>query len=178
MAASRSSPSRRRTSLDPGARQFKAAAARKKPSPARLMYTGGTRVSPSMTRQPSLRQIALPLLKSRAAWIAAPSAPRSAMATGSARFTPTSTPDGRVWFRTSVTFALLTDKVVLLVPEEHVEGGQGPVNSRDVLLQVDLLRVRQHLVRVDLGLENAQPVAHHGDLVEEGLDRHVLGRLR
>src|SRR5581483_1076003 len=63
---------------------------------------------------------------------------------------------------------------VVVIPEQHVERGKRAVASRDVLLQPELLVLRELGVAVDPLLQQSQAVADHHDLVEEGLDGHLL----
>src|SRR5262249_10764217 len=61
--------------------------------------------------------------------------------------------------------------------EEHVERGEAAVAARDVAVELQLLLGSQRGVRVDLLLEDAEPVAHAQDLFEEDLEGNLL-RLR
>src|SRR5262249_55094923 len=69
-------------------------------------------------------------------------------------------------------------EVILLVAEQHVEGGQGAVAAGDVLLQVDLFLVAELGVAVDLLLEHAHAIAQQDDLVEEDVDGALPGAAR
>jgi len=56
-------------------------------------------------------------------------------------------------------------KLIFLLLEQHVEGGEGAVAFGDVLLELDLFAVGQFFVGVDLLLEDAEVVADHDDFV-------------
>src|SRR5581483_9511836 len=69
-----------------------------------------------------------------------------------------------------LVLSAIADEVVVLVAEELIEGGQGPVAPGDVLLQVDLLGVAELGMCVDLLFGHPQAVADHDDLVQELVD--------
>src|SRR4051794_21235174 len=71
--------------------------------------------------------------------------------------------------------ALPAHEGIALVAEEHVEGGERSVALGDVPLHVDLLGVGQLGVAVDLLLQYPEPVADADHLVEEGVERDLLG---
>src|SRR4030095_5407007 len=54
-------------------------------------------------------------------------------------------------------------ELVVLVFEQDVERGERAVTARDVLLQVELVRVAQFIARVHLLLENSQIIPDHDD---------------
>src|SRR5207245_10817007 len=62
-------------------------------------------------------------------------------------------------------------ELVVLVFEQDVERGERSVTTRDVPLQVELVRIAQFVARVHLLLENSQIVPTHDDFVKECLKR-------
>src|SRR5437773_4725134 len=62
-------------------------------------------------------------------------------------------------------------ELVVLVFEQDVERGERSVTARDILLQVELVRIAQFVARVHLLLENSQIIPDHDDFVEECLER-------
>src|SRR5262249_41038670 len=66
------------------------------------------------------------------------------------------------------------DEPIGRVGEEDVEGREAAVGAAHVLLQLQAIFVRELRMAVDALLEDAQAVAHRGDLAEERLDRHDL----
>ena len=62
-------------------------------------------------------------------------------------------------------------ELVVLVFEQDVERGERSVTARDILLQVELVRIAQFVARVHLLLENSQIIPNHDDFVEECLER-------
>ena len=69
----------------------------------------------------------------------------------------------------------LGSKLVFLLFEEDVEGGEGAVAFGDVLLHLDFFAIGEFFVGVDLLFEDAEVVADHDDFVEEDFERHFLG---
>src|SRR2546428_10664636 len=69
-------------------------------------------------------------------------------------------------------FGARPDEPVVLVLEQDVERREGAVDARDVLLQLHLVLFAEFRVRVDPLLQDTQPVARHGNLVKEHLDRN------
>ena len=65
-------------------------------------------------------------------------------------------------------------ELVILVFEQDVERGQRSITARDVLLQVELVRIAQFVARVHLLLEDSQIIPNHDDFVEECLERHFF----
>src|SRR5262245_3812718 len=65
-------------------------------------------------------------------------------------------------------------ELVVLVFEQDVERGERSVTTRDVLLQIELVRFAQFVARVHLLLENSQIIPNHDDLVEECLKRNFF----
>src|SRR5207247_10178762 len=55
-----------------------------------------------------------------------------------------------------------------------VERSERSVTARDILLQVELVRIAQFVARVHLLLENSQIIPNHDDFVEECLERHFF----
>ncbi len=53
----------------------------------------------------------------------------------------------------------------MLVFEQDVERGERSVTARDILLQVELVRIAQFVARVHLLFENSQIIPNHDDLV-------------
>src|SRR6516225_11883478 len=62
-------------------------------------------------------------------------------------------------------------ELLFLVLEQDVERGERSVTARDILLQLDLVRLAQFVARVHLLLENPQIIPNHDDFVEECLER-------
>src|SRR6266567_667711 len=62
-------------------------------------------------------------------------------------------------------------ELVVLVFEQDFERGELSVTARDILLQVELVRIAQFVARVHLLLENSQVIPNHDDFVEECLKR-------
>ena len=62
-------------------------------------------------------------------------------------------------------------ELVVLVFEKDVKGCERSVTARDVLLQIELVRLAQFVARVHLLLENSQIIPNHDDLMEECLER-------
>jgi hypothetical protein len=62
-------------------------------------------------------------------------------------------------------------KLVVLVFEQDVERGERSVTARDILLQVELVRIAQFVARVHFLLKNPQIIPNHDDLMEECLER-------
>src|SRR5207247_8050193 len=62
-------------------------------------------------------------------------------------------------------------ELVVFVFEQDVERGERSVTTRDILLQVELVRIAQFITRVYLLLENSQIIPNHDDFVEECLER-------
>src|SRR6267143_3792381 len=62
-------------------------------------------------------------------------------------------------------------ELVVLVFEQDVERGERSVTTRDILLQVELVRIAQFVARVHLLLKNSQIIPDHHDFVEECLER-------
>src|SRR5207237_3905573 len=65
-------------------------------------------------------------------------------------------------------------ETVFSVPEEHVERSQRSVAPGDVALQIHLLCAAELAVRVDLLLEDAEPIPDHHHLVEERFQRKLF----
>ena len=68
-------------------------------------------------------------------------------------------------------------ELVVLVFEQDVECGERSVTARDVLLQVELVRIAQFVARVHLLLEDSQIIPNHDDFVEECLEPATAGKL-
>jgi hypothetical protein len=68
-------------------------------------------------------------------------------------------------------------ELVVLVFEQDVERGERSVTARDILLQVELVRIAQFVARVHLLLENSQIIPNNDDLVEECLEPITAGKL-
>jgi hypothetical protein len=56
-------------------------------------------------------------------------------------------------------------ELVVLVFEQDVERGEGSVTARDILLQVELIRIAQFVARVHLLLETSQIIPNHDGLL-------------
>src|SRR5215475_12609032 len=65
-------------------------------------------------------------------------------------------------------------KAAAFCAEQHVERCEASVAAGDISLQVELLFGRERRIRVDLLLEHAEAITDADDLLEEGLDGHVL----
>src|SRR5205809_1545739 len=57
------------------------------------------------------------------------------------------------------------------VTEQDVEHGERSVTARDILLQVERVRIAEFVARVHLLLENSQIIPNHDDFMEECLER-------
>jgi hypothetical protein len=68
-------------------------------------------------------------------------------------------------------------ELVVLVFEQDVERGERSLTARDVLLQVELVRIAQFVARVHLLLENSQIIPNHDDFVKECLEPATAGKL-
>jgi hypothetical protein len=65
---------------------------------------------------------------------------------------------------------VIPSELVIFVFEQDVERGERSVTARDILLQVELVRIAQFVARVHLLLENSQIIPNHDDFVEECLE--------
>src|SRR6476646_6256535 len=65
-------------------------------------------------------------------------------------------------------------ELVFLVLEQDVERGERSVTARNVLLQVELVRIAQFIARIHFLFENSQIIPNHDDFVEECFERHFF----
>src|SRR4029077_2043830 len=65
-------------------------------------------------------------------------------------------------------------ELVVLVLKQDVERGERSVTARDILLQVELVRIAQFVARVHFLLEHSQIIPNHDDFVEECLKRNFF----
>ena len=73
-----------------------------------------------------------------------------------------------------VLTALIPDKMLLLVSEKHIKGGQGTIAAGDVLLNIHFFFILQCFAAVDVLFQHPEPVPQHNDLMKEILDGNFL----
>jgi len=69
-------------------------------------------------------------------------------------------------------------ELIFLLLEQHVECGHRAVAAGDVLLHLDLFRVAQFFMCIDLLLKHAKLIPYHDNLVKENVQLDFLGLQR